>query len=464
MTPRRFLAIVVAACAAWAHTASAERQAPPPPLIEQDTFTFRDGRSQTTRVPLTLSEGGLTLTWPDDLPPAWDTALLAVTVTAESGGPAPLIEIALDEVAARQYIRPGDRGARWIDLSALRGRVRARSTVRLRPHGVSLEAADATLRVFANALDLSQPMLVLAPHPDDAEIAAFALYNRRRATVVTVTSGNAGPPTYEAVFDSLPDLYRFKGRLRVIDSITVPWLGGIPPERTFNLGYFDARLAEMHDHPGKVIPEMYATNTDIGVYRRENLGSLLSTRARSSSWANLVEDVEQVLRRVKPRVIVAPHPQLDSHRDHQFTTVALSQALAKWRRPVTLLLYTNHADQNRYPYGPAGTLMSLPPPTPQGAILDRVYSHPVSPDEQRLKLFALEAMHDLRPSPSRVYQLVVGDGRVEQPEKEGPASGPGVGYLRRGPRANELFYVYDRDSVRPMLDAFLAAWRARPPS
>jgi hypothetical protein len=110
-----------------------------------------------------------------------------------------------------------------------------------------------------------------------------------------------------------------------------------------------------------------------------------------------------VLKKVKPVTIVAPHPQLDTHRDHQFTSVALAEALRRWNNRVTLLLYTNHADQNRYPYGPAGTLMSLPPPParPAEIALDRVYSHPVPPELQRLKLFALESMHDLRFNPTR---------------------------------------------------------------
>ncbi len=46
-----------------------------------------------------------------------------------------------------------------------------------------------------------------------------------------------------------------------------------------------------------------------------------------------------------------------------------------------------------------------------------------------------------------------------QSEKEGP--GPDITYLRRGPRSNELFYVYDQDSVRPMIEAFLAPGRAK---
>ena len=306
-------------------------------------------------------------------------------------------------------------------------------------------------------------MLVLAPHPDDAEIAAFGVYAHRNATVVTVTTGNAGPRNYEAVFDDVPEMYHFKGRIRLIDSITVPWQGGIPPDRTFNMGYFDARLAEMHDKPTAVIPEMYGPNTDIGAYLKYNIGSLLPKRSRASKWTNLVDDLETVLKKVKPAVIVAPHPQLDSHADHQFATVALAEALSRRRQRVTLLLYTNHADRNRYPYGPAGTVMSLPPPVEQDVPIDRVYSHPVSADLQRQKLFALESMHDLRSSPSRLYQVEIGADRSIEPEEVGPSAVGGVNYLRRGPRSNELFFVYDQTTLKPTIEAFLAAWHARDP-
>jgi LmbE family N-acetylglucosaminyl deacetylase len=347
----------------------------------------------------------------------------------------------------------GDAGERWLNLTFLRGAM-VGTRISLRGEGVTFSSQTAKLRLFAAAPDLSRPMLVLAPHPDDAEIAAFGIYANRNASVVTVTAGNAGAPTYEAVFDDPGDLYLFKGRIRVIDSITIPWQGRIPPERAFNMGYFDARLAEMHDKRDAVIPEMYRPNTDINVYRRENIGSLLPLRPRESKWGNLVDDMLSLLKKVKPSVIVAPHPQLDTHRDHQFTTVALSEALARWNRPITLLLYTNHADRNRYPYGPAGTLVSLPPPPAGEVAIDRIYSHPVSQALQRLKLFALESMHDLRFTPNRQYQLAREEPRAAAPEKPGPE--PDITYLRRGPRSNELFFVYDRDTFGTMIKAFLA--------
>ncbi len=205
---------------------------------------------------------------------------------------------------------------------------------------------------------------------------------------------------------------------------------------------------------------MYRPNSDINVYRRENVGSLLPKRPRDSKWSHLVDDMVALLKKVKPEVIVAPHPQLDTHRDHQYTTVALSEALERWDRDVTLLLYTNHADRNRYPYGPAGTLMSLPPPPAADVVVDRVYSHPVPAALQRLKLFALESMHDLRYTPTRQYQFARPDARTVVPEKIGPE--PDITYLRRAPRSNELFYVYDTESFGTMIETFLAGRGAGP--
>ncbi len=419
-------------------------------------FAFSDGRGQTIALTIAQADGVAGFTWPDSVDGGWDTALLGVQIGADANAVGPYVEIGAGGMSDRQYFAPGDSGLRWLNLSSIRGTA-VGTRIALRAEGLTFSAPEASLRLFAGSPDLSKSVLVLAPHPDDAEIAAFGIYANRRASVVTVTAGNAGAPTYEAVFDDPEEHYLFKGRIRLIDSITIPLQGGIPPERTFNMGYFDARIAAMYEKQGEIIPEMYRGNSDINVYRKENIGALLPKRARESKWSNLVDDVLALLKKVKPAVIVAPHPQLDTHRDHQYTTVALREALARWDEPVTLLLYTNHADRNRYPYGPAGTLMSLPPPPAADVLVDRVYSHPVSPALQRLKLFALESMHDLRYTPTRQYQFARPDARTVVPEKIGPE--PDITYLRRGPRSNELFYVYDRDSFGKMIEVFLTSRR-----
>ena len=403
------------------------------------------------------------MVWPET-GTGWNTALLAVGVrtspaTEGAAPPRPYLSITAGAYSARQYFSPGEVGTRWLNVSHVPDDLPAGTRITIDAVDMTIGAGPTTLRLFA-APAPGGHVLVLAPHPDDAEIAAFALYAGHESTVATVTSGNAGSPTYEAVFEQGQEAeqYQFKGRVRVIDSITVPLHGSVPPERALNLGYFDARLGEMYLTPGTVVPEMYGPNTDIDVYRQYNVSPLVDRGPRESTWDNLVDDIETLVRAVDPDIIAAPHPQLDTHRDHQFTTVALVEALERIDSDVALFLYTNHADGNRYPYGPAGTLVSLPP-VPGAVELDAVYSLPVSPERQREKLFALESMHDLRYSPTRQYQLAAGDGRALTPEKEGP--GPDITYLRRGPRANEIFFVYDTDSVRTMIDAFLTPWRGK---
>jgi LmbE family N-acetylglucosaminyl deacetylase len=447
------IGISLACTALWLTASVASQEA-----FDTGRFVFQEGSSRTMSVTLTEAGGSHTFTWPELLGPRWHTALLELQVSTDVSSEPPFAEIVSPGASERQYFGIGEGGVRFLNLTFLRAAA-AGTPIRLHGVGVTLHNREATLRLFDGAPDLSKRLMVLAPHPDDAEIAAFGLYAHRDAVVITVTAGNAGVPTYEAVFDDPADQYLFKGRIRLIDSITIPWQGGIPPERAFNMGYFDARLAEMYDKRDAVVPEMYRANSDINVYRRENIGRLLPMRSRESKWTHLVEDVLALLKKVKPAVVIAPHPQLDSHRDHQFTTVALFEALQRWKRPVALMLYTNHADRNRYPYGPAGTLMSLPPVANAVVPVDRVYSHPLSIDLQRRKLFALESMHDLRFSPTRQYQLARPDSRAVTAEKVGPE--PDITYLRRAPRSTELFYLYERGTFDAMMRAYLTT---KPPS
>jgi hypothetical protein len=178
----------------------------------------------------------------------------------------------------------------------------------------------------------------------------------------------------------------------------------------------------------------------------------MPTSSRTNTWNHLVEDLTEILRKVKPLIIVSPHPLLDTHLDHDFTTVALVQALEKWNQNTTFLLYTNHASQNRYPFGPAGTVMSLPPWPINEMMIERVYSHPVDQKLQLRKLFALESMHDLRLSPDEQDTCDM-SGLLLRPDY--PRL-PEVDYLRRGPRSNELFFVYGRDGVKEVVRNFLS--------
>jgi LmbE family N-acetylglucosaminyl deacetylase len=155
------------------------------------------------------------------------------------------------------------------------------------------------------------------------------------------------------------------------------------------------------------------------------------------------------LERVKPEVIVAPHPLLDNHADHQFATIALIDALARWQGKCELYLYTNHALENEaWPLGDRDAMSGLPPSSRADLFFQRIYSHPVSPEEQKLKLVALEEMHDLR-----AFDLRDGTPPVSEAERE---SWKTYDYFRRGPRPNELFFVVTKDDAIRLRASFLA--------
>jgi hypothetical protein len=440
-------------------------QAPTPPPVDvppaasaenaaryaNNPYEFVAADSVTEVIGLSRVADGVRFTWPRTVS-RWDTALLAVRSWGAEQDPS--VEVSVGEFRIRQHLDTNAVGVRWLNLSGLREQLAGGAEVIIRTHAVTLEPETATLHLFDNHLDLQQRILVIAPHPDDAEVAAFGLYADRQASVVTVTAGNAGDMNYRASVSDPAEHYALKGYLRAVDSVTVPWQGNIPPERTANLGYFDGRVDEMYRIPGQTVPEVYSPNTDVARYRRANLSKLVSSAARSNSWQHLVEDLVEVLRKVNPGIVIMPDPRLDAHPDHEFTSVALVQALEQWQGNPIFLLYTNHADSDHYPYGPAGTVVSLP--LGDGHIsMQKIYSHPTAHALQIRKLFALESMHDLRLSPDE--QTTCSATIAHRPDYPRISD---VDYFRRAPRANELFFVFDKAGVRAVIQDFLAHYNA----
>ena len=419
-----------------------------------DPYRFAADKSVEQSVRLTHTREGVRFVWPHVSATTWDTALLGVkSAGAESQ---PWIEASAGVASVRQFLDANAIGTQWLNLSGLRNELVAGAQVTVRANAVTLAGDDATLRLFHNQLDLRKPLLVIAPHPDDAEIAAFGLYADRQSTIVTLTAGNAGSMNYRAQVADPPEHYRLKGYLRAVDSVLVPWQGRIPPDRSYNLGYFDGRLDVMYADPFRTIHEVYGPNTDVAPYRRANVGALLPNEQRTNTWNHLVEDIVTILHEVNPAIIVMPNPQLDSHLDHEYATVAVVQALERWVRDATFLLYTNHAGSDRYPFGPAGGVMSLPPITPgtEEITLQKVFSYETDQELQTRKLFALESMHNLRLSPEEQSTCDAPNFRRRSDDYPRTIE---EDYLRRAVRANEIFYAFDRPGVQQLVRNFLAS-------
>jgi LmbE family N-acetylglucosaminyl deacetylase len=253
-----------------------------------------------------------------------------------------------------------------------------------------------------------------------------------------------------------------RGEVRVWDSLVVPQLGGVSQERTVNLGYSTYTLKGFHDAARGRVPAEgpNATAATVGPYRQGAVEQLLGGRPATADWASFVADLVALVEATRPNVIVAPHPALDDHTDHQYTTIALLEALEELQdRSTTLLLYNNHHRlAEHYPYGPSTALMTLPPWF-GGTRFAGILSYRLDEATQLRKLFALEAMHDLRAPPLR---LMTGAptgvlwARLKQAAELVRRDPFGdYSYFRRAVRPNELFFVYPPEA-RPAASDFVA--------
>lgn len=384
--------------------------------------------------------------WPENVAEC-DTVLLELSL-ADATAAAPRITATAGEIAVHQVFESGGKGRRFLDLSALRA-AKPGTAVALTGEGATWQPGSARLFAYRNPALKSKRVLVVAPHPDDAEIAAFGLYRQTQADVVTVTSGDAGGENFKVLFPDAGEHYRVKGWIRTWDSISVPFYGGIMPGKARNLGFYDATLRTLRAKPTTPATPLLAKLPEPAFYRRLNVDVALRDRPFNATWQALVDDLAWELDRVQPTIIVAPHPLLDAHADHQYATIALIEALAKWRGACELYLYTNHALENEaFPLGDREAMTGLPAWSGRDLFFRRIYSHPLTADDRRLKLVALEEMHDLR-----AFDLRDGSPTVDEETRR---SWKDYDYYRRGPRPNELFFVVTREDAQRLHDAFVA--------
>jgi LmbE family N-acetylglucosaminyl deacetylase len=419
--------------------------------VRQD-YRYELGRGAAEVAEVVLDSTGFA--WPEGAAAA-DTAYLELHLV-KTKGPEPGVRVLRAGVELHQFFERGARGLRFVDLSPIAASAPAAGErVTLEGAGSSWRVGSARLVLYRNSPLAGRRVLVIAPHPDDAEIAAFGAYRSSESDVVTVTAGDAGGRNFEVLFPDPGEHFRIKGWTRTWDSITVPFFGDVRPGRARNLGYYDATLARLYDRRPMPVAPPLAVLPEPGYYRSFNVDEELRRRPFEPTWPALVADLESELSRVQPDVVVAPHPLLDAHRDHQFTTIALIEALARWPGRCELYLYTNHAVANEsFPLGPARGMTGLPPWAGGELYFERLHSHPLSADDRRLKLMALEAMHDLRPFDPR-------DGSREPPTRRELRESLRYDYFRRGPRPNELFFVVTKPGAQRLREAFLAAREAR---
>jgi len=358
----------------------------------------------------------------------------------------PSIKIIAGNLSFTQYFEHGAKGIRYLNITPLisKGEV----DIKLEGKHISIDNQTLQLVFFENQNMEKLRILVLAPHPDDAEIAAYGLYSSNKESyIITVTAGDAGDNKYDEVYKDEVKQYLKKGELRTWNSITVPLLGGIPLEQIINLGFFDGTLKSMYDDKPSVISGLYTHTSDISTYRKQNISSLSAGLYGKSNWNSLVGNLVYLLKEIEPDIIVTPYPALDSHSDHKLSSIALFEAIKQCDiKNGYLYLYTNHLESNEsYPYGKMGGVVSLPPNFGKTVYFDSLYSHVLSIDKQKDKVFALEAMNDLRMDTEWLFYK--GIIKIPLYKVVRDIRGTDNNYYRRSVRSNELFFITEINNI-----------------
>ncbi|KAF1033095.1 MAG: hypothetical protein GAK37_00236 [Pseudomonas sp.] len=309
----------------------------------------------------------------------------------------PFVEISGGELADRQTFERGVDGLRYLNLS---GQAQALTRGQLRLRGrFCLVSGEPVLSVFRQPDLRQQRVMVIAPHADDAELAAFGLYSQAAQTwIVTLTAGEIEAGHYQQMGLGRPQAARLKGRLRAWDSIAVPRWAGVAQERCVQLGYFCLQLAAMKAEPHRAVASREAELGDIRLFRQMNPFPLPADNDGKPTWNNLLADLRVLLLKARPEVIVLPQPSLDPHPDHICAQEAVLEALKglEWQ-PSTLLGYANHLhDNDRWPMGDSGAGVALPPSFDPAYIL-QPYCLLLSAEQQCDKAMSLGMMHDLQP-------------------------------------------------------------------
>jgi LmbE family N-acetylglucosaminyl deacetylase len=443
-------ALLVGSIAGW-RSAAYRRWLQYEPCQNYSTFDF-GGRLET--VPLSRTAQGFF--WPEVANDAVSGFVdLTLNTTLFGRLTDPCLELQAGDFTDSQYFERGVRGRRFFNITRLLSSgIKPGAIVALRGRRLKWQAGRLSLHLCREGLRTDDRLLVVAPHPDDAEIGAFGLYaSTPNSVVVTLTAGDDSDRFDRRPGVSVPLAREVVARLRVWDSISIPSLGGIPSSHALNLCYPDGRLGDMYADPTREFGSRTGVAVDYSALRRLNATDLLDLAMPHCSWESLVRDLSAVFSRLQPTVIVAPLPVLDPNPDHGLTTLAVCQALrSSGITDVRLFLYMVHNRSTElYPFGPAGSGVPLPPFFgPEAIGCDSFYSFPLSQECQVWKRLALQAMHDLAGLPSdelpnnraewRRFKTILG-ARLRG------LSIPPTSYLRRAVRPDEIFFVLNLDQA-----------------
>ncbi len=350
----------------------------------------------------------------------------------------PSVELSSGEMNDSQAFERGVNGLRYLNLTGFYDALNA-GTLRIRGRRCGIHGA---LRLWSFRHDDArrQRVMVIAPHADDAELAAFGLYaEAEESWIVTLTAGEIEAEHYQQMGMNRADAARIKGRLRAWDSIAVPRWAGVPESRCVQLGYFCLQLPAMQAAPDQPVASREADLSDTRLFRQFNAMALPGDADGAPTWNNLIADLRALLLQARPQVVVMPHATIDPHPDHICSQAAVLEALAglEWQ-PSVILGYANHLhDNDRWPMGNAYSGVALPPVFDASQALVP-YSIQLNTEQQRDKAMALGMMHDLQP-PAPLKRRIRRWLQKVLAGRRWPAEGENE-FFRKAVRRHELFW------------------------
>ena len=328
----------------------------------------------------------------------------------------------------RHALEHGGRGKRYLNISSLEG-------------GGSFLLKSRFCKVIAIKIvaysiqdNIDKPSLIVAPHPDDNEIAAFSFFNRDNI-YVNVTSGQYENKRFREHYQD-HNLAKIKlGSLRSLDSIMTPFAFGMEKSKIYNLGYYCQSLKNMHSKKN-----VNLLLDDKCCFRKFNINDSISNDKFEHNWDSLVGDFISIFESHSVENVILPDPRIDSHEDHKYTALAIVEALMiKNIKNVNLLLYTNHfVDSEFYPFGKIHSPIDLPAIFDHKFTFDKIVSVQLTDSMMKDKHVALQMMHDLRDLQelrsgfSYLHNFFVFLKSLVHPD---------ANYYDRAVRQNEIFYT-----------------------
>lgn len=327
--------------------------------------------------------------------------LLRFSYTSLSKKKLGVISVNEHAFSTKQYFEAGQKGIRYLNITGIKS---------LKDISITCENCDISIENqllgFKNPDLDSEPILIIAPHADDAELSAYGLYSDHASNtwIATINTGSNLQGLERQYIQNLDTdialAEKRKGYIRSWNAMTTPLLAKVPMQQLLSLGYFNISSSSILNTPKDIVSHPSISDISPNHFRQWNHVKLSNDTHNINSGAALIQDLVELIEHIQPRTILVTHPEIDPHDEHVASAIALHLALQKSTFiPENILFYVNHLRGIKlFPYGPEHSRTALPPWFKSSSLLDdsSCYSHALSYSKQQEKVLAFDTMHDLR--------------------------------------------------------------------